>query len=46
MKGDRHKVETVSLLQDLGLKEYEARCFMTLKESTCLTICSSEIGEK
>lgn len=30
MTKEQRRVETVSLLQDLGLKEYEARCFLAL----------------
>ncbi len=32
MSEERTKAETVSLLQDLGLKEYEARCFLALTQ--------------
>jgi sugar-specific transcriptional regulator TrmB len=40
------KVETVSLLQDLGLKEYEARCFLALAQlSTGTAKTISELSE-
>ncbi|WP_123537759.1 TrmB family transcriptional regulator [Halosimplex salinum] len=32
MIAEQRKAETVSLLQDLGLKEYEARCFLALTQ--------------
>lgn len=34
---DQLKAETVSLLQDLGLKEYEARCFLVLTQLPAAT---------
>lgn len=37
MSQEQAKAETVSLLQDLGLKEYEARCFLALTQVTTAT---------
>ena len=37
MDQDRRRAETVGLLQDLGLKEYEARCFVALTQVTAAT---------
>ena len=40
---DQYKAETVSLLQELGLKEYEARCFIALSQVSVGT--AKEISE-
>lgn len=40
---EQDRAETVSLLQDLGLKEYEARCFMALTQLSTGT--AKEISE-
>lgn len=46
MTEEEPKHETVSLLQDLGLKEYEARCFLALTQlSTGTAKDISEISE-
>ena len=37
MSQEQLKAETVSLLQDLGLKEYEARCFLVLTQVPAAT---------
>jgi len=43
MTAEQLKSETVSLLQDLGLKEYEARCFLVLTQLSTGT--AKEISE-
>ncbi len=43
MTAEQLKAETVSLLQDLGLKEYEARCLVTLAQLSAGT--AKEISE-
>ncbi|ATW87334.1 sugar-specific transcriptional regulator TrmB [Halohasta litchfieldiae] len=43
MTAEQHKAETVSLLQDLGLKEYEAQSFLALTQLTTGT--AKEISE-
>lgn len=40
---EKMKAETVSLLQDLGLKEYEARCFLALTQVPAAT--ANEISD-
>ena len=46
MPSDKHTTETVGLLQDLGLKEYEARCFLALTQlSTGTAKKISEISQ-
>jgi len=46
MTEEQTKSETVSLLQDLGLKEYEARCFLALTQlSTATAKEISDISE-
>ena len=37
MNQERRRAETVGLLQDLGLKEYEARCFVALTQVPAAT---------
>lgn len=37
MTQEQDRAETVSLLQDLGLKEYEARCFLALTQLSSAT---------
>jgi len=37
MTEEQARAETVSLLQDLGLKEYEARCFLALTQASTAT---------
>ena len=37
MTQEQDRTETVSLLQDLGLKEYEARCFLALTQLSSAT---------
>lgn len=44
MTGDEARAEAVSLLQDLGLKEYEARCFLAL--TGLATATAKEISER
>lgn len=43
MTQEQARAETVSLLQDLGLKEYEARCFLALSQVPSAT--AKEISE-
>lgn len=43
MTAEQRKAETLSLLQDLGLKEYEARCFLALTQLS--TGSAKEISE-
>jgi len=43
MTEDQTRAETISLLQDLGLKEYEARCFLALTQ--CSTATAKEISQ-
>ncbi len=44
MTQEQDRIETVDLLQDLGLKEYEARCFLALTQVSAAT--AKEISDR